>query len=67
MKTEMHTPELVAIEESSLETVTGGWGKPSLKLKLDVVKQKNELIFAGNAIAVGGDFTFYAEQTNAAV
>jgi len=65
MKTK--TPELVAIEDASLETVAGGWdypALPSLKLDIEVTKQSNELIFAGNAIATAGDFTFVVDQKN---
>ncbi|HKP64021.1 MAG TPA: hypothetical protein VJV78_45110 [Polyangiales bacterium] len=66
--------ELIALEDSSLETVAGGYGgfkAPKLDLDLDfdlnlaTVTQTNTVVFAGNTIvAEGGSNYIDASATN---
>lgn len=63
--------ELIALEDSSLETVAGGFDfkKPvvdlDLKLNLATVTQTNTVVFAGNTIvAEGGSNYIDASATN---
>lgn len=68
--------ELIALEDSSLETVAGGYSKPSFDLDLDLKKfdidvnvatvtQANTVVFAGNTIvAEGGSNYIDASATN---
>jgi hypothetical protein len=65
--------ELIALEDSSLETVAGGFDykKPSFDLDLDLnlnlatVTQTNTVVFAGNTIvAEGGSNYIDASATN---
>ena len=65
MKTE--STALVAIEDSSLETVAGGFALPALldlDLKITKAKQRNEAVFAANEIVSYGDVTVVIEQSN---
>jgi hypothetical protein len=61
--------ELIALEDSSLETVAGGFDfkKPKLDLDLNLafVTQTNTVVFAGNQIvAEGGSNVIDASATN---
>ena len=65
MKTE--STALVAIEDSSLETVAGGLPLPALldlDLKIKKATQRNDFVFVGNTVLSGGDFTMVVTQSN---
>ena len=72
MKTEMQTLELVAIEESSLESVSGGGDHsfPSLDITktlsvaVDVNKQSNDIDFSNNFVQAVGPAIFQFSQQN---
>ena len=74
MKTEMQTLELVAIEESSLESVSGGGDLsfPSLDITktvqvaidVDLNKQTNSIDFTHNTVNAVGPALFQFSQQN---
>lgn len=72
MKTEMQTAELVAIEESSLESVSGGgdFSFPSLDIEktvtvsVDVNHQSNDIDFSHNDVNAYGPAIFQFSQQN---
>lgn len=74
MKTEMQTVELVAIEEASLESVSGGGDLsfPSLDITktvqvavdVDLNKQSNDIDFSNNIVKAVGPAIFQFSQQN---